>query len=191
MMFRLLSVVAALLVVPLVPCVDLAKSHQFVRSAQNKKYPTTRDFATGLELYRKGRYEQALRYLLNAAKNSDVQAYSPLAEVYYLGRGTEVDEGKAFRYARLAAVADLPMGQYQMGYCYEHGIGTEADVERAMSWYLRSARQDCLQAQMALGRLYFDGIGVEKDRGAAIAYLQRSAELGYRPAIEALAELER
>jgi len=69
------------------------------------------------------------------------------------GNGVKQDYGEAVRWTRLAAEADHPVAQNNMGYLYENGYGVPADIDTATGWFKLSAAQGYELAINALKRI--------------------------------------
>ena len=64
------------------------------------------------------------------------------------------DKEGGVRYFRLSAEAGFAMGQYNLGYAYQHGEGgLERDIEEAVRLYVHAAAKGCQEAIHALDEL--------------------------------------
>ena len=104
------------------------------------------------------------------AEAGDADAQAHLAEVYYNGRGVEVDYEEALRWGRLAAEQGHDGGQAMLAVSYFQGRAVELDYDEAARWARLAAEQDNVTAQIILGTLYMNGHGVEQDFVSAYAW---------------------
>jgi TPR repeat protein len=93
-----------------------------------------------------------------------------------------------------AAKEGHPMSQYVLGVMHVRGIGVIQDGDAALSWLGKAAKSDLAIAHYALGVVYRDstpGLNpVRPDKAKAAVHFARAQSLGYRPAAEALRQLE-
>ena len=93
-----------------------------------------------------------------------------------------------------AAKEGHPMSQYVLGVMHVRGIGVIQDGDAAVSWLGKAAKSDLAIAHYALGVVYRDstpGLNpVRPDKARAAIHFARAQALGYRPAAEALRQLE-
>lgn len=95
--------------------------------------------AKGIELYREGKYEEAIEYFKQAAVKCNGKAQCFLATCYLKGQGTEKDYAKAIQYFQMSARKDNKQALYSLGLCYEKGMGVEKDLTYARSYYEKAA----------------------------------------------------
>lgn len=112
------------------------------------------------------------------AETGDADAQAHLAEVYYNGRGVEVDYEEALRWGRLAAEQGNDRGQAMLAVSYFQGRAVELDYDEAARWAMLAAEQDNVTAQVILGTLYRNGHGVEQDFVSAYAWLAIAVSSG-------------
>jgi TPR repeat protein len=93
-----------------------------------------------------------------------------------------------------AAREGHPMSQYVLGVMHVRGIGVIQDGDAAINWLGKAAKSDLAIAHYALGVVYRDstpGLNpVRPDKARAAIHFARAQALGYRPAAEALQQLE-
>jgi TPR repeat protein len=86
------------------------------------------------------------------------------------------------------------MSQYVLGVMHVRGIGVLQDGDAAVNWLEKAAKSDLAIAHYALGVVYRDstpGLNpVRPDKAKAAVHFARAQALGYRPAGEALRQLE-
>lgn len=83
-----------------------------------------------------GRYADAAGYYAAAADTGDPSAQNALANLYYLGLGTEVDPGRAAALYFDAARQGYAPAQLNLGNLYAQGLGVRQDALRAFGWYV-------------------------------------------------------
>ena len=118
--------------------------------------------------------------LLAKAKANDVQAIFEVAKAYYLGRGVNEDNDKAFEL--FSKVASLDPGFADVyafiGRCYEKGWGTTQNLKKAFDSYSTGADLGSAGCYYYLAKLYETGTGVQADDQKAIRCYKMSADLG-------------
>lgn len=114
-----------------------------------------------------------------------------LGNMYYAGRGGDVEAEKAAALYRRAAEAGSASAACHYAYCLEKGVGLEQDLGAALDWYKRAADDGDATAAYNFAILSENGNGCEKDPARAAAYYEKAYELGDRKAAGKLAELYR
>jgi len=93
-----------------------------------------------------------------------------------------------------AAQEGHSMSQYVLGVMHVRGIGVIQDGDKAVEWLGKASKSDLAIAHYALGVVYRDstpGLNpVKPDKAKAAIHFARAQSLGYRPAAEALRQLE-
>jgi uncharacterized protein len=145
------------------------------------------DVRAGIEQWRAGNYEAAIREWRPLAENGDADAQFNLGQAYRLGRGVPADPRasnmwfeRAARQGHAQAEANLALALFQ---------GEER--ERAIPWLQRAAQRGDRRAQYYLGTAHFNGDLVARDWPRAYALMSRSAEQGLPQARTSLTEMER
>ena len=100
------------------------------------------------------------------------------ALLYPEGLDVAADAGKAFTWAKAAAVQGLPAAQANLGMLYLRGVGCERDFAEAARWYRTAAEKGNDAAATALGLLHIDGRGVDRDPVTARILLVGPARRG-------------
>ncbi len=131
-------------------------------------------------------YDNALRYLTQAAEAGNAVAQNNLAYMYAQGVGVEQDRKKAIAWGVKSAMQGNAPAQLSMGGAYERGEGVEQDYNKAFEWYKKAAMQGDATAQNQLGIAYELGQGVEQDYNKAIEWYQKAAAQGLQVAQENL-----
>jgi len=118
--------------------------------------------------------------LLQAAKHNVRDAQLQLAMAYEQGRwGFAKDLTQAVNWYRKAALNELPLAQYALGFLYERGRGVTGDLPLAAHWYQRAAENGLTVAQYHLGLMYLDGKGVGKEVVKARNWLAKAGDKGH------------
>jgi len=115
--------------------------------------------------------QQARIYFEQAAEQEHLEALNDLVQMYYEGIGVKQDWGKAFDYAKRAALAGYPSAQFKLAHLYQAGIGTQADEKEALHWYKSAAEAGDADAQIILFKYYSAGEQVEKNLSQALEWL--------------------
>lgn len=109
--------------------------------------PALADFATGMQSFRQGDYQGALREF-----TSDDSAESK----YYLsmmlerGYGTGQNRSRSLELLKAAAERGLDVAQADLGLLYLEGRGVPRDEREGMKWLELAAAQGLVEAQGAL-----------------------------------------
>jgi len=145
------------------------------------------DVRAGIEQWRAGNYEAAIREWRPLAERGDADAQFNLGQAYRLGRGVPADPRtsnmwfeRAARQGHAQAEANLALALFQGG-----------ERERAIPWLQRAAERGDRRAQYYLGTAHFNGDLVPRDWPRAYALMSRSAEQGLPQAQTSLTEMER
>lgn len=112
--------------------------------------------AIGLEHYKGGSYEEALRWCCNAADLGLAAAQYYMAVIQYdeAKKAKEKGDYKPVVYWLLkAARQGYPEAQDQLAYMYEVGLGVEKNNEQARKWWSCAADNGHVPSQGELGRL--------------------------------------
>jgi len=146
------------------------------------------DFTLGAKRYRDGDMMGAMAPLKAAADSGHAEAQALYGDIL---DKAEMDEA-AVDYLTRAAVQGNADGQYGLAVMLLAGEGTERDAARAAGLLRAAARQNARLAINALAQAY---LRADPELGAtdvasveARDTITRAAELGYLPAIDALAD---
>lgn len=121
------------------------------------------DIARGLELFERGRYDDAAEALMPLA-----EAGIPVAQyflgVMYLNLMIEPkQEDAAFLLIQGAAESGYMPAQTELARMYRTGDGVEQDFSEMMVWYQQAAEQGDVGAQLFVADGYGYGYGVKPD----------------------------
>ena len=108
-------------------------------------------------------FQEAAKYIQQAAELGNHDAYLNLAFLYDLGIGIEQDYLQAAIYYQKAAEDGDATAQFNLGILYNFGRGVEKNYETAAHWYKLAAEQGYIDAQYNLGVLYEEGRGVPQN----------------------------
>ncbi len=125
--------------------------------------PILADFQVGLDAYKRGDYDTALKEFQPLAELGDAEAQFNLGLLYVRGQGVPQDDQEAVRWYRLAADQDFASAQGLLGLMYYEGRGVPQDYTEAVKWYRLAAEQGLAVAQYKLGLMYALGHGLSKD----------------------------
>jgi TPR repeat protein len=107
-------------------------------------------FELGLEYYLKDNFEEAARWLRNAASRGYPSAQDMLGYMYYKGLGVTQNPEEAFQWFQKAADQGHVDAQGMLGDVYYKGIGVTKNLEEAFQWYKKAADQGDVGAQLML-----------------------------------------
>ena len=143
----------------------------------------------GLEAYKKGDFDTAVRLLKPLAEEGNAQAEEKLGRMYQRGKGLPKNFERAVEWYRKAAEKGDPAAQGRLGFLYRVGAGVPRDLKLAMEWYRKAAEQGNPLAQVGLGYMLMDGSGDKPDIEAAAGWFSKAAEQGDALAMLALGTL--
>jgi TPR repeat protein len=141
-----------------------------------------KEFAAGLEAYRNGSHEKALRIWRPLAEHGHAAAQFNLGVMYASGLAVQQDFVEAVKWYRLAAEQGEVSAQFNLGNMYRTGRGVEVNPREAVRWYRMAADRGRAVAQAVLGVMYANGLGVPQDYVQAHVWLSLAAAQGNAPA---------
>jgi TPR repeat protein len=102
--------------------------------------PANAEIEAGRDLMDAGKFEEAMKEFLPAARSGNADAEELIGVMYAMGLGVERDDARAFEWYLRSAMKGHPGAQSGVGWYYEVGRGMEApDLVRAYMWYVLSA----------------------------------------------------
>lgn len=99
----------------------------------------------------------ARKWLLKFAEMGHTDAYSSLADFYYVGDLVAQDYVEALRLYLLAAADDSIHAMQRLADMYAQGLGTAPDIEESQYWRLKAAYAMVPDAQYRLAEIYLEG----------------------------------
>ncbi|EGB06372.1 hypothetical protein AURANDRAFT_29293 [Aureococcus anophagefferens] len=171
---------------------DKKKAEELYRTATDRGSALAQ-YNLGLLLYSEKKFEEALRYFALAADQGFNLAENSIGLCYRLGRGTEVDLGKARNWYERAAAkgnekaienlarldARVPEAISFLGDAYRYGdFGLVKSDKKAAKIYRRAVELGDVEAMGHLARLYSDGSGVKLDKKKAERLYRTAADRG-------------
>jgi uncharacterized protein len=145
--------------------------------------PGRADVRAGVEAYKKGEYETALREFADLAESGDPRAQYNLAVMYLKGRGVEKNLARAFDLQQRAAKGGLAAAQHGLAIMYYRGEGAERDYKKAAEWFRRAADRGFPTSQLNLGVMYFSGQGVKRNDAEVVKWITMAAAKGLPEAL--------
>ncbi len=139
----------------------------------------------GVELWRAGKWDDAVSMWQPFAENGDADAMFNLGQAYKLGRGVVLDKAIARDWYRRAAVKGHLPAQANLGIL----LFQAPEKPEAVRWLKAAADRGEMRAQYVLGIVHWNGDGAAKSMPLAYAYLVRAAAQGLPEATKALNEL--
>ncbi|MDX2111833.1 MAG: tetratricopeptide repeat protein [Verrucomicrobiota bacterium] len=135
--------------------------------------------------------DMAIRYYkLAVEKANHAAAANNLGVLLNDNTAKYYDPKAALAYYQIGVDKDEPISLYNMGRILLARHENEADRELALNYLRRSAEADYPEGQLYLAELYLYGKeGVAVDLKEGVFWLSEGANLGYKPAINALAKL--
>lgn len=83
----------------------------------------------------RGQYALARRYYEEEVETGSPQAITQLANLHYLGLGTQINHKTAAQLYLDASSKGFAAAQLNLGHLYRQGIGVAQDPVRAFGWY--------------------------------------------------------
>ena len=125
------------------------------------------------------------------ANAGDMLAQHELGLRYLTGLGAERDTVKAAYWIRKAAEQNLVPARYNLGILTYHGWGEPWNPFESFRHFLYCAEQKMPEAELVVGEFYTDNLIVPQDLHKALEWLKKASDAEYKPATEALHELEK
>ena len=138
--------------------------------------PAFADYKAGLDEFRSGNYEFALKHWLPLAEKGDAKAQNSVGFMHARGLGAPIDHDAAIKWYTESAKRFFPLAAYNLALIYTRGTGVLPNQEKATSWFRKAAEIGHLKAQIAYADRLRDGIGTEEDLAAAYAWLVVAAD---------------
>jgi hypothetical protein len=154
-------------------------------AAPSTPTPPPASVRQGVEYWRAGKWEQAVKMWQPFAEEGDADAMFNLGQAWKLGRGVPQDKAVAQDWYRRAAVKGHLPAQANLG-ILQFQAGEKAEAVR---WLKSAADKGEMRAQYVLGIVHWNGDGAAKSMPLAYAYLVRAAAQGLPEATKALNEL--
>ncbi|MFD0916648.1 tetratricopeptide repeat protein [Pseudahrensia aquimaris] len=102
--------------------------------------PARAEIEAARDLMDKGKFSEAMKELLPAARSGNADAEELIGVMYAMGLGVERDDRRAFEWYLRSSMKGHPGAQSGVGWYYEIGRGMESpDLVRAYVWYVLSA----------------------------------------------------
>ena len=120
--------------------------------------------------------QNAVKWLREASKRGQTDAYIELGRAYASGAGVPVDPSRAFTFFEEAANAGDVDGLVEMARSYATGYGVAKDPAAAAELYRRASEMGSVPAMIMLSYCYENGDGVPKSGPEARAWLKRGAD---------------
>lgn len=144
---------------------------------------------TAQERYAAGRYREAVRLYLKAARHGSAEAQAMLGYCYHTGKhGTRSIDNAVKWYTRAAEQGNVN-AQANLGLCYAYENGIARDWAKAVSLFRAAAEKGHPGAMRHLGTCYKNGTGTAKDLNQAKVWYQKAVELGDREAAQRLSTI--
>ncbi len=142
------------------------------------RYTAAQLYRMGSAAYLNKKYDQALKWLIQAAKMGHGDAHAVLGYMALQGRGTRRNPALAMRLLRKGVSLGSGWSAYVIGLMYENGKGVKKDLLRALSWYREAAGRSYAGAYNKIGWFYQNGIAVPRNYRAAARWYRKGANAG-------------
>ncbi|HZF93631.1 MAG TPA: SPOR domain-containing protein [Allosphingosinicella sp.] len=144
------------------------------------------DVRAGIEAWRAGNYEAAIREWRPLADAGDADAQFNLGQAYRLGRGVPANLPLAHEWFEKAARQGHGQAEANLGL----SLFQNNQRERAVPWLTRAAERGDPRAQYYLGTAHFNGDLVALDWPRAYALMKQAADQGLPQARQSLTQME-
>jgi len=121
------------------------------------------DVAKGVDLFERGRFDEAAAVLAPLVEAGDPSAQYLLGVMYLNLIVEPPSESTAFELISKAAEADHVPAQTELARMYRNGDGVDQDFGQMMVWYERAADNGDVGAQLFVADGYAYGYGVVQD----------------------------
>lgn len=144
-----------------------------------------------------GLSDEEYQKVFDLAKQAEEQTHDAFLQYmlglcYQVGRGTIINQKKAFDYYLKSANQGNAQSMYTVGLCYENGMGIEEDLNEACDWYYKANELGHVDAMFQLGWLYmFATEDNEEAFNYGVECMRAAAENDHPQAIEIMKELEK
>lgn len=132
----------------------------------------------GTELYFDEEYEEAVKWLIQAAEQNMPQALGYLGKCYFFGNGVSQDDNKAFQLFKQAERCGAGWIYRYLGDCFYNGYGTEKDTKEAWEYYQQGVEKKDKTAIIRAGDMLDKGEERVQSKKLAFQMYQIAAELG-------------
>lgn len=156
-----------------------------VAAAPVRAEPPPPSVRQGVELWRAGKWDDAVKMWQPFAEKGDADAMFNMGQAYKLGRGVAADKAIARDWYRRAAVKSHLPAQANLGIL----LFQAGEKPESVRWLKSAADRGEMRAQYVLGIVHWNGDGAAKSMPLAYAYLVRAAAQGLPEATKALNEL--
>ena len=120
--------------------------------------------------------EQAFPILLKEAEDGDMYSQCALSLIYASGKGTQVDNSKAFTWMQKSAEQGYGDALGNLAIHYLNGIGCNENKQKAFEYIQKATEVNKSNGEM-LAAMYLQGIGTKIDTTKAIAIYKELADM--------------
>ena len=120
--------------------------------------------------------EQAFPILLKEAEGGDMYSQCALSLIYASGKGTQVDNSKAFTWMQKSAEQGYGDALGNLAIHYLNGIGCNENKQKAFEYIQKATEVNKSNGEM-LAAMYLQGIGTKIDTTKAIAIYKELADM--------------
>ena len=163
--------------------IDTVKAKElFVKSAEMGYAPA--QYETYVIYFSEEKHTIALEWLMKAADNGYLQAYTRLFRIYQRGYGVNKDLVQANKWLRKGAESGDAECQWLLGYEYYNGVnglGIKEDGSQAKFWLEKAVAQNHDAAMVILADIFSEGVIVKRDKQKANDLYRRAAEMNNYP----------
>jgi TPR repeat protein len=130
------------------------------------------------QLFSAANYSSAKQQCQELAELGDAKAAFLLANIYYQGLDTKLDDQRGLFWDQIAAEKGHPESAYRLGLAYQLGQGVSQSNSKARSWYQQASLARHSKAQKRLASMFESGAAGEKNPQRAYQWYMRAAQQG-------------
>ena len=126
--------------------------------------------------------EKGFEFLLKAAEQGHVEAMYITCQCYFIGKGTEKNEGKGMIWLYSASGKGSVKARTELGRRQMWGQGTAKNEESGLYFLQIAANDGDAEAQSYLGDVYVTGTGVKESASTAAMWYKKAADQSHAEA---------
>ena len=141
------------------------------------------------EIWELAEYEDLFPMICEDAENGNPDAMYYLGEMYFWGKGGQLDSSAAIQLYLKAAESGNIEAMKTICFIVECGLAPKADISTVLKWVIKAAEADNVIAISTLGSIYEYGQGVAMDKSIALNWYLKGAEKGNASCMEGVARI--
>lgn len=123
-------------------------------------------------------FNKMFKPTFDLAENGNIIAQNELAELYFGGYGTNVNESEGIKWLRKSAEAGYWRSADKIGDLYYFGNHVPQSYSEAMKYYRMGTESEYANSELNMAYCYYYGKGVAEDNNKALEWFKKSYEHG-------------